>query len=254
MLRLLAVGLPVLASGALHLLAENVPNSSAVLVLVLLVVAAAATGDRIAGLLAALSAALSFDFFLTAPYFQLRIDSAGDLEMTILLFAVGVAVSELAGWGIRSNAAAVQQAGFVRGVLESAALAAGSISFDDALPRVCEAIKQTLGADEVTFEYGDHDTAATVIAPDGSARYRGRTLDASLIGLPSLPHSYAAIPISRHAAQVGYFRIRTTRRVHPSTEQLRVATLLAGQWTNRAETPQSRTRLDPGTRSSVARG
>ena len=44
------------------------PNTDAALALVLVVVAVAANGNRLAGLLAALSATVWFDFFLTRPY------------------------------------------------------------------------------------------------------------------------------------------------------------------------------------------
>jgi K+-sensing histidine kinase KdpD len=44
------------------------PNTDAALALILVVVAVAANGYRLAGILAAISAAVWFDFFLTRPY------------------------------------------------------------------------------------------------------------------------------------------------------------------------------------------
>lgn len=232
-LRLLAVLVPLLVSAALNPISDLVPQSAAALVLVLFVVAAAATGDRLAGVLAAASAAVGFDFFLTQPYFQLRIDNVEDIELAILLLLVGLAVSELASWGIRQSAAATEQAGFVQGALEAADLAAGSTNALDGLERVADSIKKVLGVERVTYEYGDHDAGAAVIQRDGSIRYRGKTIDVARTGLPTGPGGYTAIPVVQRGAEVGYFRITTPTERRPSREALRVAVLLAGQWSLR---------------------
>ena len=73
-------------------------NANVALVLVLVVVLAAVGGGRTAGAVAAVSAALSFNFFHTVPYLTLEIDSADDVETTLLLLAVGLAVGQLASY------------------------------------------------------------------------------------------------------------------------------------------------------------
>jgi K+-sensing histidine kinase KdpD len=60
------------------------------------VVVAGAVGGRSAGLAAAISAALSYDFFFTTPFHTLRIDSSDQVVTVLLLFAAGL-VSSLAG-------------------------------------------------------------------------------------------------------------------------------------------------------------
>ena len=67
------------------------------LVLVVVVVVAAVTGGRVAGAVAAITAALSFDFFHTTPYLSLTMDSSDDVETTVLLLIVGVVVGTIAG-------------------------------------------------------------------------------------------------------------------------------------------------------------
>jgi len=69
------------------------PNTDAALALVLVVVAVAAAGYRLAGVLAAVSAAVWFDFFLTVPYERFTINRHTDIETTGLILAVGVAVT-----------------------------------------------------------------------------------------------------------------------------------------------------------------
>ena len=82
------------------------PNTDAALTLILVVVAVAAIGYRLAGVLAALLAAAWFDFFLTYPYERFNITRRADIETTILLLVIGVAVTELAVWGRQQHAAA----------------------------------------------------------------------------------------------------------------------------------------------------
>ena len=69
------------------------PNTDAALALILVVVAVAANGYRLAGILAAVSAAAWFDFFLTRPYEQFAITRRADIETTVLLLVIGVAVT-----------------------------------------------------------------------------------------------------------------------------------------------------------------
>ena len=234
LLRVLAVVAPLAVAAILEVVVDLVTNSAAALVLVLVVVGAAATGDRIAGILAALAAALGFDVFLTQPYLQLRINSVEDVELAVLLLLVGIAVSELASWGIRQSRSADEQAGFVQGALESALLASGSIGTADGLARASEGICKVLGAEAVGFVYGEHDAGAAVLHQDGSVRRRGKDVAVGVDGLPGRDHAYLAIPIAHNGAQIGYFRVTSpTRIVRPSREQLRVAALLASQWSLR---------------------
>jgi len=62
----------LLACYLLSLIRDTVANTNAALVLVLLVVANAAKGIRLAGIAGALAAAIAFDQFLTEPYYALN--------------------------------------------------------------------------------------------------------------------------------------------------------------------------------------
>ena len=87
---------------------------NATIIYLLIVVIAAAYGGRTAGLVAALSAALSYDFFLTTPYNRLTIDTAAQVVTVALLFGSGL-VASLAGRARRrSGTEARQQANAIR--------------------------------------------------------------------------------------------------------------------------------------------
>jgi K+-sensing histidine kinase KdpD len=62
------------------------------LVLAIVVAGAAMLGGSVAGVITSLAASLSFDYFHTEPYFDLRIDKRDDVITALLLLVLGVAV------------------------------------------------------------------------------------------------------------------------------------------------------------------
>jgi K+-sensing histidine kinase KdpD len=79
-----------------------------VILYLLVVVAAAAIGGRAAGIVAAISAALAYDFFLTTPYHTLVIDSLAQVITVALLVATGTVAS--IGGRVRRRSAAIAEA------------------------------------------------------------------------------------------------------------------------------------------------
>ena len=88
--------LPIGLAAVLVPARQTLAGTAAALILVALITAIAILGSRSGGLLASVSSALSFDFFLTRPYERLAISHRPDLETTISLFVVGVIVTKLA--------------------------------------------------------------------------------------------------------------------------------------------------------------
>ena len=86
----------VAIAGVLVPLRSTIDNTNVALVLVLVVVAAASFGGRVAGVTTSVVAALSFNFFHTQPYYSLRISDRFDIITTVLLVVVGLAVGEIA--------------------------------------------------------------------------------------------------------------------------------------------------------------
>jgi K+-sensing histidine kinase KdpD len=79
-----------------------------VILYLLVVVAAAAIGGRAAGMVAALSAALAYDYFLTTPYHTLVIDSLAQVITVVLLVVTGTVAS--IGGRVRRRSAAIAEA------------------------------------------------------------------------------------------------------------------------------------------------
>src|SRR5579859_2068447 len=81
----IAAALVVPLAGAATLLPwrSSWPNTNVALLLVVTVVAVAAGGNRVAGALAALSAAVWFDFFFTVPYERFSIAHSSDANTDV---------------------------------------------------------------------------------------------------------------------------------------------------------------------------
>jgi K+-sensing histidine kinase KdpD len=130
------------------------PNTDAALALILVVVAVAANGYRLAGYLAAVSAAVWFDFFLTQPYERFTIIRRADIETTVLLLIIGVAVTEIAVWGRRQQTAASRRAGYLDGINAAAQAAATGSSPAALIDQVAAQLTRVLSLASCRFQYG----------------------------------------------------------------------------------------------------
>ena len=212
----------------LSLVRDSVSAAAAVLVLVLVVVAAASTGVRVAGLMAALSSGVFFDLFLTQPYGTLAVDNPDDVEALVLLFAVGVAVTELALWGRRQQAASSRLLGYLDGVLSTAEkVAARDPDPADLVALVTSELTGLLGLDGCRYApVAPH--LRVVVLPDGRVRSGERVIDVERHGLPT--EEEILLPVRSAGRPVGGFVLTTATSVRrPSPEKLRVAVLLADQ-------------------------
>jgi K+-sensing histidine kinase KdpD len=151
---LAALGAPPAAAAALASSRATLPAADAALILVVVVVAVAATGRRLAGVIAALSAAAWFDFFLTRPYESFDITSRANVETMVLLLVIGVAVTELAVWGRRQHAAASRRAGYLDGISAAAAAMAGGGSPSGLIEEVSGQLARLLSMRSCVFQYG----------------------------------------------------------------------------------------------------
>jgi K+-sensing histidine kinase KdpD len=228
--RIAAVLGPLATCALLAAFRDDVPAATAVLVLVLWVVAAGATGDRVAGLLAAVSGGVWFDFFLTQPYRRFTIDNADDIEAAVLLVLIGIAVTEIALWGRRHQARAARRFGYLEGVLSTArSVSSGELPPTAVVEVVAREIAELLGADDCRFVSGPvHDTRIALLDHDGVLLHQGHEVDVDRVGLPH--DEYVAIPVHREQRVVGHFLVTATaRKTYPSGEDRRVAVLLADQ-------------------------
>ena len=151
---LAAIAVPLALAAILVPFRSGFPNTDAALAMIVVVVAVAANGDRLAGVLAAVSAAVWFDFFLTQPYERFSITSRNDIETTVLLLVIGVAVTELAVWARRQHAAASRRAGYLDGISSAARAVAAGRSPSVLMEQVTGQLTALLALRSCEFQYG----------------------------------------------------------------------------------------------------
>jgi hypothetical protein len=220
-----AVLAPLVTCAVLVPFRAHFPNTDAALILVAVVVAVAANGHRFAGVLAAASAALWFDFFLTQPYEHFSITSSNDIRTAVLLLLVGVAVTELAVRGRRQRVLALTDAAYLAAVHDNAErLAEGD---DDSMAgRVAAELTELLGLRACRFQVEEPAGHPPSLEADGTLRWGVSRWDVERDGFPRDDIALAA----RHrGAVLGYFVLTPTPGTAPSREARLVAVVLAGQ-------------------------
>jgi hypothetical protein len=218
------------ATGALLSLVRGlVADNNAALVFVLVVVAVAATGHRLAGLVAAVASAAAFDFFLTQPYLDFAISQRDDIEAAVLLALIGLAVTEIALWGRRQQARASVRAGYLEGVVAAARLAAsGGTSPSELVDLVGRQIGDVLDLDDCRFDPGASRPGRPRLQPDGSITWRGGLVDVDREGLPTI--DVIELPVTSAGVERGRYLLTSTNAVRrPDRERRQVAVTLADQ-------------------------
>jgi len=144
-------GPPVVALALVPLRSE-IRDVNVALVLVVVVFVAAVLGRRLGGAVAALTAALSFDFFFTRPYASFRIDTRDDIETTVLLLVVGLVTGELVTRTRRSRQVASTSRREVQRMRRVAAVGAGSDTPAHLIEGVRRELEGLLPVERVWFE------------------------------------------------------------------------------------------------------
>jgi Domain of unknown function (DUF4118) len=200
------------------------PNTNVALLLVVTVVAVAVGGNRIAGALAAVSAAVWFDFFFTVPYERFSIAHSSDVTTFVLLFAVGVAVSQLAARARRLKAVTVEDAGYLARIVDSAALTQTAGSPDAVVKHVGNELVSLLDLRDCRFEYGMLIGHPARLEPDGGVLTRHGHYPVDEAGLPNEDLELRTFANGQY---VGRFMMRPNPGARPSRRSRLVAVTLA---------------------------
>jgi Domain of unknown function (DUF4118) len=201
------------------------PNTNVALLLVVAVVAVACAGRRLAGVLAAISAAAWFDFFYTLPYDRFTIRHSADVTTFALLLVVGLAVSQMAAWARRLKAVTVADAGYFTRIMESAALAQEAGIPHDVVEHVRGQLVELLDLQDCRFEYGRLLGQPPRLEPDGSVVTRYGRYPVDSAGLPS---EDVELRTFSNGQYIGRFMLTPAPGSAPSRRARLVAVSLAG--------------------------
>jgi K+-sensing histidine kinase KdpD len=218
--------LPLAVTAVLAPFRAHFPNTDAALALMLAVVAVAANGYRLAGVLAAISAAVWFDFFLTRPYEHFTITRSTDIETTVLILIIGVAVTEVAVWGRRQHLAATRRAGYLAGINAAAAAVATGHSPPALIDHVCDQLTRLLYLRSCRFEYGVAGLGKPArLQHDGHVTVGDQPQDTERDGLPA----DTELLVETGGILQGRFLFQALPGSRPTLEQRLVAIALAEQ-------------------------
>ncbi|SHL41776.1 DUF4118 domain-containing protein [Streptomyces yunnanensis] len=205
---------------------DRMSNTNAALVLVVVVVAVAVLGHRPAGALAALSAAVWFDFFLTRPYERFAITKSADIVTAVLLLAVGVAVSQLAARTRELKVIAITDDDYLAQIHHTARLVESAAGPDAVVDHVRRQLVGLLGLSGCRFEYGTLIGHPPRLMDDGSIAWGRRHWDADRDGLPP---EEVELRVSRGGRFHGRFLLQGAPGATPPLAARLVAVTLANQ-------------------------
>ena len=219
---------PLVLAAVLVPFRTSFANTDAALALLLIVVAVAAAGYRPAGYLAAVSAAVWFDFFLTRPYETFDMSRATDIETTILLLLIGFAVTEIAVWGHRQHLVASRRSGYLDGIKDAARAVAEGDSPSALVDSVSGRLVQLLSLRSCQFQYGVAGLGGPArIDHQGVVLAGGRPWDVENEGFP--PGTGVELLVESGGLLRGRYLMQPDPDARPAREQLLVAVAFADQ-------------------------
>lgn len=201
-------------------------NTNVALLLVVVVVAVAAIGNRVAGAVAAIGAAVWFDFFFTAPYEHFSIRHSSDVTTFVLLLVVGVVVSQLAARARRLKVVAITDAGYLALIHETAALTQTGGSSETVVDHVRGQLIDLLDLADCRFEHGMLIGHPPRLEHDGTVRTSHGRWNVEEAGLPA---EEVELRVFGDGQYYGRFMMTPKPGSRPSLQARLVAVTLADQ-------------------------
>src|SRR5512133_2558254 len=219
-----AVFLGPVVADLLTLARPQLHENHVTLILVLTVAVVSAAGLRPAGLVAAATTALAYDYFWTEPYYSFRIFDTQDILTVLLLVLVGGAIEQLSWWAGRQHAVAARRLDYLN-ALRHAAEPLAPETHAATLEAISDTMITVLDADSCDLVLDDR-LPATVLHGDGRVTRAGQIMDVDTDGPPT--DDVIAIPVPSPEDRPAYFAVTAATHVaRPRAEQRQVAALLA---------------------------
>jgi len=238
--------LPIAVAALLVPFRATFATTAAALVLVAVVVAVAANGSRAAGFVAAASASLWFDFFLTEPYERFAMTHRPDIETAISLFVVGVAVTELAARNRHHRRVAVEETDYVGLVYYLSELVASGASSENVIEQASAELVELLHLRDCRYEEGQVDRQVTRIEHDGNVYVGEVRWGVQTMGLPG---KEVELRVQNRGHDVGRFVMTPISGWPVAPQRVLVAVAIADQ-AGAALSPHLRTACENAPNSS----
>jgi hypothetical protein len=222
---------PIAIAAVLVVVRDHVLNTNLALVLAGVVVLVALAGGRAAGALAAVTATMSFDFFLTRPYLTLRMNSEDDIETAAILLGVGIIAGQYAARARRTRARMETGRSEIRRIHRLAEFVAQGGGPDDVIRAGGTELTDLLGLRGYRFERPPYDRplprlqrTGVVERPDAPIVVLRLTRDGF-----ELPRDGVELAVLSRGTEIGRYVLEPSAGVGASLEQGIVAVALADQ-------------------------
>jgi K+-sensing histidine kinase KdpD len=213
------------AAGLLVPVRDVIGSANVALVLAVVVVAAAAFGERLAGTVTAVLAAVAFDVAHTQPYGSLKVANADDLLAGALLLVVGLVAGELAE-RLHATRRRRSQLGELQRLRRVASRASSGDTSEDLTLQVGAELRECLSLRDCWYEPAPFLAELPRLEPDGSLSSRTYRWAA---GGFELPRDGVVIPVWVANRPVGRFVLAPTAGVGVPIERRLVALALVDQ-------------------------
>ena len=220
---LLALLAPLVAAVAMTPLRGHTQTSNLALAMVLVVAASVVPGYRLAALAGGASAGLWFDFFLTQPYQRLSISDALDVQTTLLMAVVAVAVGAIAARRRQAREAAQRSGGEVLDLYVAAQMLSGGAAERDLVETIAAQLKELLFLTDCRFDAGRPAVSEPLVDRGGELDWAGHTWSLTARGWPD---GAVSLPVYCTGRQVGRFLLTGPGRVATRDEALTIDRLL----------------------------
>jgi K+-sensing histidine kinase KdpD len=218
---------PVVVAGAMVGVRGEVDTTNVALVLVLIVVATAAFGGRGPAAVSAVLAAVSYEFFFTRPFESLRINSADDVETTLILLAIGLSVGQLAVHARRTRRDARRGRNEMASMRRMAERAAAGAGTSELIEVACEELTRLLSLLGCRYEADASGPTLPVLERTGRIESHYRRVGAD--GELALPPLGVRLPVVGNGHQVGSIVLDPDPEVGVTLEARVVAVAIADQ-------------------------
>jgi hypothetical protein len=225
-LAMAAIGGPVAMAWLLVPWRSQLDTGDDALFLVVVIVAVATTGRRLAAAIAALVSALAFDFFLTRPFDSFRITSRNDVITEVLLLVVGVAVGQLAARGRLHRHQAIESRGDLVLLHSLTELASSGQESRVIIDSALGGLQQLLFLRDCHFTRRDPGPLAARITPQGDLTLGEETWPTQDLGLPTRK---VDLPVRGSGWLLGHFLLIPTPGRPVPHHRLLVAVAIADQ-------------------------
>lgn len=217
----LSLVLPAVVAASLIPFRDVITAPTQTLILVLPVLAVAVLAHRGAAALAAVSAALTYDVFLTQPYYSFTIDAAEDVEAALVLGSIGIIAGTLVAREVEARMRSTSRADEVA-ALQSVSRMLATGNTDRLVEVATERIRDLLDLRSCDWSAGFHGQVGHVMSASGSLTgWRGA----------GFPDGTVEVPVVNRGTELGRLLLRSRSPAPVSVEERRtvlaVADLLA---------------------------